>query len=90
MRDPDTVGMLIERIVARARIPGRAQRDDLRRELWTHFEEASGSADSTREAIRRFGAETMIGESFMDSSVMREEATPTMFISSVRAAGFVA
>jgi len=66
MRDPDTVGMLIERIVTRARIPGRAQRDDLRRELWTHFEEASGSADSTREAIRRFGAETIIGDSLRD------------------------
>src|SRR5437764_5812249 len=66
MRDPDAVGALIERIVTRARIPGRAQRDALRRELWTHFEEASGSADSTRETIRRFGAEAAIGESLRD------------------------
>jgi len=63
MRDQEAVGALIERIIARARIPGTAQRDDLRRELWTHFEEAGESAESTREAVRRFGAETMVGES---------------------------
>ena len=66
MRDQEAVGALIERIIAQARIPGSAQRDDLRRELWTHFEEASGSVDSIREAVRRFGAETVIGESLRD------------------------
>jgi hypothetical protein len=66
MRDQETVGALIERIITRARIPGAAQRDDLRRELWTHFEEASDSADSTWEAVSRFGTETMVGESLRD------------------------
>jgi hypothetical protein len=66
MGDQEAVGALIERIIARARIPGAAQRDDLRRELWTHFEEASDSADSTREAVRRFGAETEVGQSLRD------------------------
>jgi hypothetical protein len=65
MPDRDAVAALIERIVARARIPGRAQRDDLRRELRTHFEETS-SPEAVREAIRRFGAEALIGESLRD------------------------
>ena len=66
MRDEDAVAALIDRIVAQAHIPSRAQRDDLRRELWTHFEEASGSPDDTRDAVRRFGAEALIAESLRD------------------------
>jgi hypothetical protein len=64
VRDPDdgAIAALIERIVVRSRIPGRAQRDDLRRELATHFEEASRSPEAA-EAVRRFGAESLVGES---------------------------
>jgi hypothetical protein len=63
MRDQDPVAALIERIVAQARIPGRRRRDELRRELWTHFEDAGTSIDAARAAIHRFGAEAAIGES---------------------------
>jgi hypothetical protein len=66
MRDQDAVAALIERIVARARIPGRAKREDLRHELRTHFEEANGSTDAASERLRRFGAETLIGDSLRD------------------------
>jgi hypothetical protein len=63
MPDQDSVAALIERVVAEARIPGRARRDDLRRELWTHFEQTGTSPTAAREAIRRFGAEALITES---------------------------
>src|SRR5712692_751558 len=60
MRNDDSVAALIERIVAGAEIPSRAQRDDLRRELWTHFEEVGTSPAAVREAVGRFGAEASI------------------------------
>ncbi len=63
MPEDERVAAFIDRVVAGARIPSRAARDDLRRELWTHFEEAGTSADAVREAMRRFGAEAMITES---------------------------
>ncbi len=66
MHDHDAIATLIERIIARASIPSRAHRDDLRRELWTHFEEAGHAPDAARDAVRRFGAEALIGESLRD------------------------
>ena len=66
VRDEDTIAALIERVVARARIPSRTRRNDLRRELWTHFEEASGSPDAVGDAVQRFGAEGPIAESLRD------------------------
>jgi hypothetical protein len=62
----DEAAALIERIVACARIPGRARRDELRRELWTHFEEAKSSPDAAREAVRRFGAEAQVSAALRD------------------------
>jgi hypothetical protein len=59
----EAVDALIERIVIGARIPSRAGRDDLRRELRTHFEEAGASPDAAAYAIRRFGDEAMIAAS---------------------------
>ncbi len=38
MHEPEAVAAFIERIVAGAQIASRAERDNLRRELWTHFE----------------------------------------------------
>jgi hypothetical protein len=49
------VGALIDRIVADARIPGRRERDDLRRELHTHFEDAARVHGSIGAAIAGFG-----------------------------------
>jgi hypothetical protein len=59
----ESVEAFIERIVARANIPSRAEREDVRRELWTHFEEAGMSPEAVRGAMRRFGAEAMVAES---------------------------
>ncbi|HWF86187.1 MAG TPA: hypothetical protein VG222_15115 [Vicinamibacterales bacterium] len=63
MPDQEAVAALIERVIAGACIPSRAERDDLRRELWTHFEEAGTSPDSVGYVLRRFGDESMITES---------------------------
>jgi hypothetical protein len=64
MREHDTVAAFIDRVVAGARIPSRAERDDIRRELWTHFEEAGTEPEALRGALQRFGAEAMVTESF--------------------------
>ena len=63
MPDHDTVAAFIERIVSGAQIPSRADRDDLRRELWTHFEETGASPDAVHNALQQFGAEAMVTES---------------------------
>ena len=64
MPDHDPAAAFIERIVAGARIPSRTGREDLRRELRTHFEEAGASHDAVHDAvhdaINRFGAEGMV------------------------------
>jgi len=60
MRDPGA-GALIDRIVAGARIPGRGARDDLRRELQAHFEDA---AEAGAGAVQRFGSEETLVASF--------------------------
>jgi hypothetical protein len=57
------IASLIDRIVAGACIPARAARDDLRQELWTHFEEADMSSASVAYAIRRFGDEAIVTDS---------------------------
>lgn len=57
---PDDISVLVDRIVDGARIPGRARRDSLRRELLTHFEEAGASPDELAEALSRFGSEAML------------------------------
>jgi hypothetical protein len=58
----DTVDALVERLVARAQIPGRARRDDLRRELLAHFDDAGETSESIDQALRRFGPEADVGE----------------------------
>jgi hypothetical protein len=63
MPEHEDVAAFIERIVAGARIPSRAERDDLRRELWTHFEASGTSTEALQSALRRFGAEAMVTES---------------------------
>jgi hypothetical protein len=60
MHEHKTVAAFIEHVVRGARIPSGAARDDLRRELWTHFEDAGTPPDDVREAMRRFGAEAMV------------------------------
>jgi predicted permease len=57
------VDALIERIVARARIGDPDARDDLRRELRAHFEDAGRSPGAVDEAVRRFGDESAVAAS---------------------------
>ncbi len=52
VRDDGSASAAVERIVAAARMPGRAAREDLRRELLAHFEDA-GEAGNDR-ALDRF------------------------------------
>jgi len=63
MPEPDAISALIDRIVAGARIPSRGEREDLRLELLTHFEEAGASPESVAYAIRRFGDEAAVIDS---------------------------
>lgn len=56
MTERDRVLALVEEVVAKARIPSRRERDDLRRELLAHFEDAGASAEAVEAAIARFGA----------------------------------
>jgi hypothetical protein len=63
VRDQDAVVALIDRVVAGARIPSPARRDDLRRELWTHFEDSGLSPEASPDVLARFGAESLVTES---------------------------
>jgi hypothetical protein len=61
---PDrAVDALIEKIVAAAQIPSRTRRDELRRELLAHFEDAGTTPDAVSAALGRFGSEALIAES---------------------------
>jgi hypothetical protein len=61
--DDDAVAALIERVVAHAHMPSRAKRDDLRRELSAHFEDACPAPAEVGAALQRFGPEGAIAES---------------------------
>ncbi len=60
MPDRDRVTALVQRIVDGARISSRAGRDDLRRELIAHFEDAGASPEALDDALTRFGDEREI------------------------------
>lgn len=55
---------LIERVVRDAHIPGRAAREELRRELATHFEEAAVSPERLKDAVLRFGDPDVLRKHF--------------------------
>lgn len=55
MTEPDRVAALVDDIVIRARIPSRRERDDLRRELLAHFEDAARAHGSIDAALEQFG-----------------------------------
>jgi hypothetical protein len=60
----DEIRSLIDRIVSGARVPRRLAREELRRELQTHFEDAASSPQQVAEAIRSFGDEALIAGAF--------------------------
>jgi hypothetical protein len=51
-----TVGTVIDRIVLQAHLPGAAAREDLRRELQSHFDEVGTSPEALNDALTRFGS----------------------------------
>src|SRR5918912_551451 len=57
------VDAIVERIVEAARIPGRRRRDDLRRELRSHFEDGGTTPDAAHETLARFGDAALIADS---------------------------
>ncbi len=60
----DDIDALIEGIVDAARIPGRRRRDDLRRELRSHFEDSAATPEALEDAVARFGSARQVGRSF--------------------------
>ncbi len=63
---PDDPDALIEPIVEAARIPSRRRRDELRRELRSHFEDAGEAPETVRDVVARFGNPPRIGASFRE------------------------
>jgi hypothetical protein len=64
MDNPHAVNTLVGRLVREARLPGRRQRDELRRELAAHFEDAGAAGDASEEALRRFGDPEQLSAAF--------------------------
>jgi predicted permease len=62
VRDDFDLYAFVDRIVAESGIDAAADRESLRRELLTHFEEAGTSPEALRAAVRRFGGERAIAE----------------------------
>jgi len=60
MHNDATTDAFINRIVSGARLPSKRDREDLRRELWTHFESAEESLQGAPDAMERFGGEEAI------------------------------
>jgi hypothetical protein len=67
MAERQIVAALIDQIVRDAHIPTRAGREDLRRELATHFEDAVEAPEGVEDALRRFGNPEMLTSHFRDT-----------------------
>ena len=59
----EEIDAFIEPIVAAAQIPSRRCRDELRRELRSHFEESGLTPEALADAVVRFGNTARIGDS---------------------------
>jgi len=59
----DDIDAVIEPIVEAARMPSRRRRDDLRRELRSHFEDSGQTPPALADALARFGDVGRVGES---------------------------
>jgi hypothetical protein len=64
MDDRRAIEAVIERVVADARIPDRREREDVRRELRAHFEDAAAEHGSAEAAIARFGCVDEVTSTF--------------------------
>jgi predicted permease len=64
MDERETVDALIEGLVREADLPSDRARNELRRELESHFEESGTSPEAIRAALHRFGGTDAIREGF--------------------------
>ena len=64
MDEQQAVTELIDRLVRESNIPSRRARDELRRELASHFEEACRSPEELRAALLRFGSPDVVSDAF--------------------------
>jgi len=60
--DEQRLNELIDRVVRDAKLATARERDELRRELESHFAEAGESPDALRAAIERFGSPALVGD----------------------------
>ncbi|MGH7577737.1 MAG: ADOP family duplicated permease [Longimicrobiales bacterium] len=60
---PDVVG-LVNRLVREANLPSARERDELRRELLSHFDAVGSSPEALRAAIERFGDTQAVTDGF--------------------------
>jgi hypothetical protein len=60
----EDIDALIEPIIDAARIPSRRRRDELRRELRSHFEDVGQAPEAVHDAVAHFGNPARIGNSF--------------------------
>jgi hypothetical protein len=76
--------MFIERIVERSGIDAPEAREDLRRELRAHFEDAGASPEAMRAAMTRFGGAHAIAEALRQAvpSLRGGEAPSAAVVSS--------
>jgi hypothetical protein len=59
---------LIDRVVRDARLPNRRAREELRRELESHFAEAADSPETLRRALERFGDASLVSSAYRQAS----------------------
>jgi hypothetical protein len=62
--DLQRVSVLIDEVVRGARLPRRRQREELRRELWSHFEESGLAPEQVAAVVGRFGDTALVARSF--------------------------
>jgi hypothetical protein len=58
------IAALIDRLVRESRIGSRRAREELRRELESHFDEAGSSPEALRAAMERFGSADAVRDGF--------------------------
>src|SRR5215207_356954 len=64
MDERQVVAALIDRLVRESRIGSRRAREELRRELESHFDEAGNSPEALRAAMERFGSADAVSDGF--------------------------
>src|SRR5438105_12793601 len=60
----EDIDSFIEPIIEAAQIPSRRRRDELRRELRSHFEDSGVTPEALHDAVARFGNPARIGDAF--------------------------